>query len=95
MQFYLTGSKDDPFVKTTRRKLGSTFNAHTITIMVDPDNLPHALGEKNVTVREIISNGGAEKPGLMVCREGECGLPMRDLDQVKKYLAQIPGETVG
>ncbi|KAI0371371.1 hypothetical protein BV20DRAFT_1069463 [Pilatotrama ljubarskyi] len=91
MQFIHTGnSSDSPFLKAIR----AVFIPNRVLIHLDPTNPPRELSKVNGSLRslveEIEKKSGETKENVRICENFTCGLPIEDVEELKKRLPPIP-----
>ncbi|KAI0777401.1 hypothetical protein BD413DRAFT_609765 [Trametes elegans] len=91
MQFIHTGSAaDSPFLKVIR----SMFIPNRILIHLDPNNPPRELATVNGSLRTLVEElekaGGKAKENVRICENFTCGLPIEDVEELKRRLPLIP-----
>jgi hypothetical protein len=89
-QFYLTGQASDPLFISMRRLVDGTFPPNRTTIHIAPDALPQGLALANSTVRDIIAHDDLAVPSVRVCEARTCGPRMISLQEVRKYVFDLP-----
>ncbi|KAI0336630.1 hypothetical protein GY45DRAFT_1315214 [Cubamyces sp. BRFM 1775] len=91
MQFIHTGSSaNSPYLELIR----SVFIPNRVLIHLDPANPPRELAKVNGSLRSLVddSSAGQAKENVRVCENFTCGLPIEDVEELKKRLPLISEE---
>ncbi|KAI0360365.1 hypothetical protein OH77DRAFT_1393719 [Trametes cingulata] len=91
MQFIHTGkSSDSPFLKAIR----AVFIPNRVLVHLDPANPPRELAKVNGSLRSLVeeveSKGAPARENVRICENFTCGLPIEDVDELKKRLPPVP-----
>ena len=57
-----------------------------VLIHLDPSDPPVELAKVNATLRSLIEQGQDTRPNVRVCENFTCGLPIEDVEELKKIL---------
>ncbi|KAI0674624.1 hypothetical protein C8Q78DRAFT_1067592 [Trametes maxima] len=88
MQFIHTGTAlDSPLLKAIR----SGFLPNRVLIHLDPNTPPRELARVNGSVRSLVEEldkdpGSATREHVRICENFTCGLPIEDVEELKKRL---------
>ncbi|KAI0634762.1 hypothetical protein C8Q77DRAFT_1103957 [Trametes polyzona] len=91
MQFIHTGAPSGtPLLDLIR----SVFIPNRVLIHLDPSNPPRELAKVNGSLRSLVEEiermGSAPKENIRICENFTCGLPIEDVEELKKRLPQAP-----
>lgn len=67
-----------------------------VVILIDPNDLPHALAERNVVVKSLVDEvierqkkGVHVEENVRLCEGFTCRLPVHRLDDVEKLVTNV------
>ncbi|KAI8391400.1 spermatogenesis-associated protein 20 [Radiomyces spectabilis] len=82
-QIVLAGSSQDKNMKTFEKLVSQVFMPNKIIAKAQKGGF---LSEKNATIAQIANNQDSNKPRAYVCQNFTCGLPIDNVDQLRKEI---------
>lgn len=92
-QFIVVGDPAHPKTQEFICEIRRQFMPGRVLIHLDPKNPPLGLAKVNGTVRSLVGDDGSAlpdevKPNVRICENFRCGLPIYDVDELKKVLEE-------
>ena len=72
----------------------SVFIPNRVLIHLDPSNPPRELAKVNGSLRSLLENTSDEqlRENVRICENFTCGLPIEDVEELKKKLPTVSQE---
>ncbi|THH30560.1 hypothetical protein EUX98_g3628 [Antrodiella citrinella] len=88
-QFIVSGSPSSPQTQAFLSAIREPFLPNRVLVHLDPSDPPHELAKVNATLRSLIESDASKqdrRANVRICENFACGLPIYDVEELKKYL---------